>query len=157
MIVATAQGLNYNLLRKGDYVDPAVIEIITGEIAETPGYQLAAMNLKTEIEGALQSQRRPMTLKHEGYGIRLLTDTEAAEYNKEQGEAGVRKLNRAFKRNQVVEEVNLSDPERQSHYRTLEVQGKQLQAIRKVRRELHIAPVKRRTPGLRVAETPAAK
>ena len=64
---------------------------------------------------------------------------------------------RAFRRNQAVDEANLSDPERQAHYRTLEVQGKYVQALKQISRQLSVEPVKRMTPGLQMAACQAAK
>jgi hypothetical protein len=160
MIGLTAGNLDMSGLMKGDYLSPALIEDVTGETEGTTGYQLALLNLKERIVATLadlaKTERsdgtlnpdRLVTLKVEGGGLRILTDPEAAVYNKVQGEAAVRKLRHANRRNLLVDESKLSDGERQGHYRTLEVQGRYLQAIRKVNRDLTVEPAKRRTPGV---------
>jgi len=162
MLLVTGTGLNYATLTKGDYIPPTMIEAITGEVAGTPNFSLAAMNVKTTVEGVLRQRAEeeaevdgriwrggcPITLKHEKDGIRLLTDPEAAEYNASRGESACKQLRAAFRRNQNVAEVNLDDSTRQKHYRTLEVQGKQVQAIRKVAVDLRVEPARRQTPGI---------
>ncbi|MHB8108238.1 MAG: hypothetical protein ACYDH4_12580, partial [Candidatus Cryosericum sp.] len=118
----------------------------------TVAYQFALMQLRSKIEQVLQNIGRPATIKCEGSGLRVLTDAEAAVYNARQGDLARFKLFRAFRRNQAVDEAKLTDADRQNHCRTLEVQGKYVQALRKVvRQALRLAPVTRETPGLRVA------
>lgn len=135
-------------LHKGDYLSPVEIEEITGEIEGTQEYQLALLQLRQEIENRLCFLGRPATIKTEEAGLRVLTDSEAAIYNARHGELARFKLFRALRRNQAVDETNLSAPERQAHYRTLEVQGKYVQALKQIRRQLSVEPVKRLTPGI---------
>ena len=135
-------------LQKGSFISPSEIEGITGVIIGTPNYQFALMQLRYEIENELGHLGRPVTVKSEGAGLRILTDSEASIYNERQGNLARFKLFRAFRRNKNVDEANLSDPERQVHYRTLEVQGKYVQALKRVRQELSLEPSKRMTPGL---------
>lgn len=144
-------------LQKGDYLSPTEIEQITGEVEGTTAYQFALMQLRSEIERALRSVGRPATIKAEGMRLRILTDAEAAQYNARHGELARFKLFRAFRRNQAVDEANLSDADRQAHYRTLEVQGKYVQALRKIARTFHVEPIKRQTPGLRLAASEQAE
>jgi hypothetical protein len=138
--------INPKTLQKGDYISSTTVERITGEVYGTTAYQLALMGLQQSIEHALIRLGRRMTLKSENGGIRLLTDPEAAEYNAHQGELARHKLSRAFHRNQAVNDGNLDFDERTTHYRTLEIQGKYIQAMRRVRRELKVEPVRRLTP-----------
>ena len=133
-------------LKKGDWISPDIIEAQTSETVGTSAYQFAALKLKIEIESALKAAGRPMTLKQEGAGIRLLSDSEAACYNENRGECACGQLAKAHRRNLAVEEVNLSPVERQTHYRVLDRQGRYLQAIKKIRRKLRLQPVERRTP-----------
>jgi hypothetical protein len=140
--------LNVEALQKGDYLPPIEIEEITGEVEGTQEYQLALLQLRQEIEHGLRFIGRPATIKTEGAGLRILTDSEAAIYNARHGDLARFKLFRAFRRNQAVDEANLSDPERQAHYRTLEVQGKYVQALRQISRQLSVEPVRRLTPGI---------
>jgi len=135
-------------LQKGDYLAPFEIEEMTGEAEGTVAYQFALMQLRSEIERGLLKAGHPATIKCEGAGLRVLTDAEAAVYNARHGDLARFKLFRAFRRNQTVDEANLTNAERQVHYRTLEVQSKYVQALRKVARMHHIEPVKRQTPGL---------
>jgi hypothetical protein len=120
------------------------------------------MQLKAEIENQLKqiaeeeaglrgeewTRGCPVTIKQENAGLRLLTDSEAAEYNATQSENARRKLWRAFRRTQNVDESRLTDIERQRYYRSLEIQGKYVQALRRVRLEMRGVPVVRQTPGL---------
>ncbi len=149
--------VNIESLQKGDYLSPIEIEEITGEIEGTQEYQFALMQLRQEIESGLRCLGRPVTIKTEGAGLRVLTDAEAAVYNARHGDLARFKLFRAFRRNQAVDEANLSDPERQAHYRTLEIQGKYVQALKQISRQLSVEPVKRMTPGLQMAACQAAK
>jgi len=140
--------INIENVQKGDYFSPVEIEEITGEIEGTREYQFALMQLRHEIESGLRCLGRPATIKTEGAGLRVLTDAEAAVYNARHGELARFKLFRAFRRNQAVDEANLTAPERQAHYRTLEVQGKYVQALKRISQELTVEPVRRQTPGI---------
>jgi hypothetical protein len=142
---------NLSNLQKGDYISPYEIEGMSGETEGTRGFQFAVMQLRSEIETALACAGRPATIKTEGGGLRVLTDAEAAVYNDRHGDLARFKLFRAFRRNQAVDEAYLTPPERQAHYRSLEVQGKYVSALKKIARQLHIEPVRRMTPGLQAA------
>jgi hypothetical protein len=146
--VTTMKSFNVESLQKGDYLSPTEIEEIIEEVEGTREYQFALMQLRQEIEHGLLCLSRPATIKTEGSGLRVLTDPEAAVYNARHGNLARFKLFRAFRRNQAVDEAKLTDPERQVHYRTLEVQGKYVQALKQISREVAVEPVKRLTPGI---------
>lgn len=133
-------------LEKGDWISPEIIEAQTGETVGTTAFQFAALKLKGEIEAALKAVGRPATLKQEGAGIRLLSDSEAAVYNEVRGERACAQLAKAHRRNLAVDETNLPSGERQTHYRVLDRQSRYLQALRNVRRQMRATPVQRQTP-----------
>ena len=133
-------------LKKGDWISPEVIEVQTGETVGTTAYQFAVLKLKGDLEAALKAAGRPTTLKQEGAGIRLLIDSEAAVYNEARGERACAQLSKAHRRNLDVDEINLAPGERQTHYRALDRQGRYLQALRNVRRQMRAIPVQRQTP-----------
>ena len=72
----------------------------------------------------------------------MLTDAEAAVYNDRHGDLARFKLFRSFRRNKAVDEANLYAHERQRHYRSLEVQGKYVQSLKKIARQLNVEPVR---------------
>jgi hypothetical protein len=138
-------------LSKGDYISPTEIEEITNTVQSTPAYQFALMGLKGQIEKSLRSLGRPATLKAEANGLRILTDSEAAVYNPRRSDLARHQLFLSHRRNLEVDDTNLSETERQEHYRRLEVQGKYVSALQKVERQLRVEPTKRKTPGLKTA------
>lgn len=141
--------LDLDSLKKGDYISAPMLEDLTGLPAGTPEYVFAVLGLKAELERTiLQRNHRRVTMKSEGAGLRILTDSEAADYNIAQIDQSKRRLVRAHRRNLDVDEGQLTAPERQAHYRNLEVGGKYVQALQGADKDLRPTAHKRQTPGL---------
>lgn len=138
-------------LAKGDYVSPEFLEGLTGFLRYTQDYSLAVMGIRDDLERRLKAIGNPVTIKQEDKGLRLLTDSEAAEYNAQRGDTLLRQMGRAHERNLAVDSNNLSTEEDRQHLRNLQVQGTILSAAKKIKRQFRLRPFERRTPGLPVA------
>lgn len=141
--------MDFSILRKGDYVLPQTLEEITGKQIGTAEYTLACLAIKYQIAAAIKARDgRQVTIRSEAGGLRILTDSEAAEYNPKAIEQSRRRLIAAHERNLDVDEAKLFGDERQSHYRNLAVGGAYVQHLKRARRELRIEGHKRKTPGI---------
>ena len=80
--------------------------------------------------------------------LTILNDSQAAIYNRGMARRGIRRFRRSARRNQAVDQSQLTDEERAAHGRTLERHAKLALAIRKAATmELPvIAPPTRTTP-----------
>ena len=138
-------------LAKGDYISPEFLEGLTGFLRYTQEYSLAIMGIRDGLERKLSAIGNPITIKQEDKGLRLLTDSEAAEYNAHRGDALLVQMGRAHERNLAVDSNNLSQEEDREHLRSLQVQGTILSAAKKIKRQFRLRPFQRKTPGLPVA------
>jgi hypothetical protein len=141
--------LDYETLKKGDYITPEQAQEITGKKMNDPKFPLALLNLKERIRREMQAQRRPITAKVEQLGIRILSDPEASNYNDKQASSALRKLGRSVKRLLQVDQRNLDDGETKVHERRIVTWSKTYQAAKASRRESLKLPVhERKTPGV---------
>jgi hypothetical protein len=138
-------------LAKGDYISPEFLEGLTGFLRYTQDYSFAMLSLRDDLERRLGAIGNPVTIKQEDQGLRLLTDSEAAEYNAHRGNKLLGQMGRAHKRNQAVDSNNLSQEEDHQHLRNLQVQGTILSSAKQIKRQYRMKSFQRRTPGLPVA------
>lgn len=147
----TRYPLDFDALKKGDYIPPERIEEIFQIKLEDDikAFHLKLLGLKEQIEDRLWARGETATIKIEKDGVRILLDSEAADYNEESFNQALRKAGKAHHRNLHVN-VGLLEDEKQlkQHERTLEVQGLVLQAISETHKKLRLHAAKRTTPGL---------
>ncbi len=135
-------------LTKGSVISTELVEQMTGQKYGTPHYDLAVMVLAQEIDQHLRRKDIIVTICSVKGAIHILTDEAAALYNVRQSELAVNKLSRAYGRNRAVERKNLGEIDRRVHVRNVDLQGRMLTEVRRVRREFFIEEHQRKTPGL---------
>jgi hypothetical protein len=141
--------LVFSELEKGDYISGIHAETLTGMEQGSRSFAFALMGLRDDVADALLNLHgRRFTIKIEDTGLRILTDSEAADYNARQQQKSKERIFRAQRRNVDVDEANLSQDERSRHYRNLALGGAYTQALRKATREIGPDPHQRNSPGL---------
>ena len=131
---------DYDALKKGDVIAAESLEGILLIKRDDARFGLKILGLKEKIESELDARGHPVTVRIDKGSLVILTDEEAAVYNPEQFDLGVRKAGRAHRRTIAVDMNNLEDGNRKKLERRIEVQGRVLQAIRKERRVLSVEP-----------------
>ena len=128
--------LDYDMLSKGDYLTPEEVERATDVRRDDhKQYQFSVMRLCKEISQNMEARGDPVTVCSHQDGIKILTDEEASIYNEAEFERGRRKMVRSHVRLRKVDLMALSDENQVRTLRCMEVQSKQLQAMRQSKRE----------------------
>ena len=83
---------DFDNLHKGTSFTGEELSRIVNEKIGTDAYSFQVMELKQTIERELASRGLLVTIKHEGYGLRILTDAEATEYNSKRFYSGLKSL-----------------------------------------------------------------
>lgn len=142
---------DFDMLKKGDVIPVERIELLIMTKQDHPKYSLRILRLKDQIESELERRGRPVTVRTDHGCLVILTDPEAAEYNKAQFGIRRHQLSICHQRTLQVNVTQLTDEQRKIHERNIVVQGAQLSAMRKAVRIAHKAH-KRITPGLPASE-----
>ena len=141
--------LDFETLKKGDYITPEQAAEITGKNASDPKFALALLNLKERIRREMQAQKRPITAKVERGGIRILNDPEASNYNDKQAKGALRKLGRCVSQLLYVDQRKLNNGEQRTHEHRIISWTKVFGAAKGARREtLRLPAHKRSTPSM---------
>ncbi len=148
MSTGTVPTIDRLTLTKGSVISVELVELMTDKCYGTNEYNLALIGLLQAIDNHLRRQGQIVTICSIKGAIHVLTDEAAAAYNAKAGEQGVRKLARAHKRNRAVDRRNLDEFGLQAHARNVDLQGRMLSEIRRVRRKFFTEEHKRKTPGL---------
>jgi hypothetical protein len=144
--VAERYPIDYDALKKGDSIGPGRLVEILGVRQTHPRWQLKLLALQQEIERELWDRGKPWTVAIRKGFIAVLTDSEAAEYNRRRFLSAQRSLHRSHRRNSAVDQANLAESERAMHHRAIHVEGVQLAAMLAARRELGPRPYERQFP-----------
>ena len=141
--------LDFDKLQKGSIVPKEKVEELYNISHTDKLYSLRVLGLREEIERELANRKRPVVTRCIDDAIHILEDAAAAKYTAHQGRAAVRKLVRTHHRALTgVDVSNLTDDERREHDHEIVKNGKYIQAIKQVRREMRLESHKRATPGL---------
>jgi len=129
-------------LEKGSEIPAALCATIlrhmeideSGEVTKEPlvpgtsKYQLALLRLRDVIEGILAERGLAVVIRTRENGLRILTDSEAAEYTDRRGDNHLEGLMRAYVRQTSVDAANLTDAERSIHREAVQKRGRILQS-----------------------------
>lgn len=139
--------IDFAALGKGSVVRTRTLEEATGVSRHHRAFTKESLKVKDALADWFRRERgEVVTVVHRGDTLAVLTDPEAAEYNRRAGELAARKLRAAFRRNRAVDVAALGSDSRRDHERTLEVQSKQVQAVALVASGVELIPVRRNVP-----------
>lgn len=139
---------NLDTIQKGDVFG---YDTLSQLIDATPGTSEWAMRV-TEVGQRLQdmlwASGKLFTLRFRKTKLAVLTDTEAALFNKRHFVSGRRRMARAHKQALGVDTTSLDDRARKQHERTLRSQGIELASIAAARKEVRALAHRRERPML---------
>jgi len=123
-------------LEKGDVIEIERIQEITGWKCGTNEYRFALLALRDRVFQELRDRGCPATVITDSDRLQILTDTEAAEYNRRMFVKSRKAMARAFIRNTLVDVNQLTDSERREHSEDLLIQSRILLSQRRAARRL---------------------
>jgi len=132
---ATRWPMDYDALKKGDVIAVADVERITGKKQGTKEYQFALLGLVKRMRDALFHQEKFWTIAIRKDAVCILNDVEASEYNPREYESSRNRLKRLHVQCLAVDSAELTDGQREAHYRRLQVQAFEMSAMRSARLE----------------------
>jgi hypothetical protein len=145
----TRYPVDFDTLKKGSVVTAETIEAYAQAKPETKAYNFAALSLCKDVETYLAQTGIYATVCIRANQIHVLTDEEAAEYNKAKYEQGRNRMFQAHRRNSAVDVSMLADDQRAQHERTLQRHAFELASLKQARNSLANAEKARR-----IEETP---
>lgn len=126
--------LDTESLIKGDSIDTAEIERVTGAKYGTMQFQFQAMQLAQKI----MTERPEMVARIDRGNIRILEDGEASEYCNDRYNAHYNGMRRANQKAGMVDRAQLTDEERRTHDKRVQFQGAVLAAAMKEAKKFKI-------------------
>ena len=127
---------DFDSLNKGDYIPPERIEDIVKLPRTHQYYSLKLLALREQIEMELESRGRPVNVKSEKGGLRILTDEEARPYAEGLFNQAARALRRSHVRSCIIDTANLNEEDKKRLERTILNQASKLLAMKKARPNL---------------------
>lgn len=143
--------IDYDALQKGDVIPSDLLERVTNTNRESAEYAFAVLKMKDRIERELHDRNRDWTLRIHKGEIKVLTDPEAATFNHAEQVRARAAMMRRFLLALAVDVSLLDEDQRKQHERNVEVDGKYIQSMRDVRKQLACKGHQRNTPALPAA------
>jgi len=133
-------------LVKGSRIPAEVIERAFNVKRGTDAYQMAAMRAVNHISRRFLDRGEIVTITQRKHDLVILTDDEVPAHNSRLFRNDIRKAARAHARMLGADRSLMSERTIKLHDRALAVQGAQLAAVSRVRREFSPSPRARTTP-----------
>jgi hypothetical protein len=127
--------MDFDILKKGDVISVADVEQMTGKQSGTKEYAFAALNIVKRMRDYLFDKEKYWTIAMRKDAICILSDVEAAIYNPHEYETSRNRIKRLHVQTLAVDSAQLSDEQRETHYRRVQVQAFELSAMRSARLE----------------------
>lgn len=140
--------LDTDSLAKGSHIAAEVIERAFHVKRGTDAYQMAAMRASQHIARRFLDRGEIVTITQRKHDLVILTDDEMPAHNARLFKNDIRKAARAHARMLGGDRSKMSDNTLKIHDRALAVQGAQLAALARARREFKPARRERSTPAL---------
>jgi len=149
--------LDIAALEKGDVIPPELCERHLGMKRTDIRYGQSLVSFRDLVLRGLRRMGRQWTVTTPQSSVKILTDSEAASYNRKEFNRYTSAAGRRFRDNLGVDPSRLQADERRTHEHTLTSQATQLEFIRRAKRQVSLTAHKRATPGLPPQEGEAAK
>jgi len=117
---------------KGSYIPKSTIleELKLDEPPTDREYSFILMALKARLERDIYKETgRIPTIKSEDNGLRILTDSEAVDYNDKSFRCAIRKMYRAHRRQMNVDVGNLTNEQKAAHAKSVTNQATLMVAL----------------------------
>ena len=136
----------FESIGKGSYITPEVIERATGFMRGSNEYSLQSLRLKDMIESWFEEHENPVTIKIEQDGLRILTDTEATEYNHRMFKIGMRRLFESHRKMLNVNEKDMTQEQVSAHRQRVNAQAHVTASVWTQNQTLRLIPYSRQVP-----------
>lgn len=140
--------VDWDSLKKGDFIDRERCEKIVDCPSDSPKYALKLLSFKETVEREMADRGKPVTVRVDHGSLKILTDSEASAYNEDRQRASLRAFSRGHRRNVAVDVAELNDEDKAKHERRLLVGGTILTAIQSARSKLSLIKHKDERPKL---------
>lgn len=140
--------LDPRTITKGRVFLPEEIADLTGHRVESPKFWSATLRLKKWMLNARHAMGKPVLMKGERGGLRVLMDNEGSAYKSHRYEGCVRGAMREHRQLGWVDRTNLTAEEQTDHDRRIFLQSKQIQGLITTREELNLETYQRKAPRL---------
>lgn len=139
--------IEFDILQKGQSLTAEFLENACGHERGTTKYEFFCMTLAQMI-----FTETGFTAKRSGDDLRILTDSEAAQYNARRVEQHVRGVFQRFEMLAAVDLAGLGTDEKREYERQLLNKGRYVQALVIVKRRHQLEGHSRKVPGLPSAQ-----
>lgn len=123
--------LDFQALKRGDYLTPAQVEDATLTPRHSSQYRVAMLQLRDEIRAYFLGRGEVVTVITEQDGLRILTHAEQAEHAPARARKAVQQLLISHAEGKAVDVQQLTDDERLRHERSVMRSSWQLQQLTK--------------------------
>lgn len=135
--------IDVGALKKGDLLSVEQLQTITGKKpADANSFAFAVLALREFIQ-----ENTDFTVKMTTEGLRILTDSEASQYNHRRFHGHIGGLQRRYQRNTLVDARNLSPEEGSAHAHNLLNESRYIAALTKATKRIAVEAHKRLGPG----------
>lgn len=138
--------VNVSVLKKGDVIDTATLETITGKKPDNPNWNFALLSVRAFIEKQSKNEGMRLIPRIDHGTIRIQTDEEAAKYTHHHAGLGRRRFYRNHRRQMDVDMRNLSEQGRREHERSIIMNGRMIASMNAVRSLPEVKPHERSVP-----------
>lgn len=135
-------------LSKGDTITAETIERAFGVRRGTDAFNLASMKASNYIARRFLDRGEVVTITQRKQNLVILTDEEMPTHNARLFRNDIKRAARTHMRMLGGDRSKMSEETQKVHDRELTVQGAQLSAVSRARRELRASSVQRQTPAL---------
>lgn len=150
----TPYPLDFDALKKGDRIAAETIKRITGKEPGSDEYNFGRLRLRQQIQDEIEERRgETVTVKNNGDGLVILTDTEATEHNHRQFKTNIRALHERHFRMMGVDREQLDGETIAKHDRRIGSQAAVILALNNSPVRFAHRPIQRQLPGAIAKET----
>jgi hypothetical protein len=135
-------------LAKGSTISADTIERAFGVTRGTDAFNLASMKASNHIARRFLERGEVVTITQRKHDLVILTDDEMPTHNSRLFKNDIKRAARTHMRMLGGDRSKMSEDTLKVHDRELTIQGAQLAAVSRVKRELRAKPVERTTPAL---------
>lgn len=138
--------IDFDRLEKGSVIPVEVVEDVLGCKQHLAIFSMRFMSLRQAVENHFATKGQVVTVRHDHGALEVMPDDAASHKNHAEFGRHMRGLNRSHHLMSGVSVKDFDDRQIREHDRKLEVQGKILQAIGRVREKVEPMKLERITP-----------
>lgn len=131
-------------LKKGQFIPPEIVERVACMERSEYSFRFRMLELRQRIQDHFEANGMTVTVCCDGFGLKILTDAEAAEYNAEAFKRRLRGTFEAHRRMMGLDAAALDAGQREAYDRKIIAQGRIIQSISTTNEQVRLLPYQRR-------------